>query len=237
MPSTDSDGHIGVYLVDDHPAIRDAIRTRIDGVIDMEVCGGTSSQDEAAHQIKELAPKVAVIDISLGDGDGLHLIEGLPEDLDVQSVVYSMCDEEIYAERALRAGAAGYLMKEDSTSDLKTAIRTVSEGNTYLSKEMTSQVLWRAAEDGDAGPGFPIDELTDREMSVFRMLGDGYSIEEIKDQLGLAKKTIETYRRRAKEKLGLDTISELLQFAVKWNYGGHSSGDEKPDGPPVRAES
>jgi len=238
MPSSNDKGHIGVYLVDDHPAIRDAIRSQIDGIIDMEVCGGTGSATEAVHQVEERDPEAAVVDISLEDGHGLDLIENLSVRCpNVQPVVFSMYNESVYAERALRAGAAGYLMKKESSSVLMEAIRTASDGGIYLSKKMMSQIVGKVAGGGANHPSFPIDELTDREMSVFQMLGQGYSIEEIKDRLNLARKTIETYRRRAKDKLGLDTVSELLQYAVKWTYGQGTQADDETAGPPVPTET
>lgn len=226
--STSYDGasHIDVYLVDDHPPIRDAIRSRLDEVIDMEVCGETGSSEEALHQIEELKPEVAVVDLSLKDGHGLDLIEALHVRCpSVQPVVFSMYDEKTYAERALRAGGSGYLMKKESTDALVEAIRTASEGGVYMSEKMTSRILDNVAEGG--GTNFPIDELTDRELSVVQMLGQGYSVEEIKDRLNLARKTVETYRRRAKEKLGFDKVSELLQFAILRTYGQDATEDEK----------
>ncbi len=220
-------GHIDVYLVDDHPPIRDAIRSRIDEVIDMEVCGETGSSEEALHQIQELGPEVAVVDLSLEDGHGLDLIEALQVQCpSVQTVVFSMYDEKTYAERALRAGASGYIMKKRSTDALVEAIRTASEGGVYMSERMTSRILDNVADGG--GTNFPIDELTDRELSVVQMLGEGYSVEDITDRLNLARKTVETYRRRAKEKLGFDKVSELLQFAILRRYGKDAQEDEEP---------
>jgi DNA-binding NarL/FixJ family response regulator len=232
-----SAGHIGVYLIDDHPAIRDAIRDRIEGLMDMEVCGETGSSEEAVQEIEEIRPEVIVVDISLEDGHGLELIKDLGTRYpDVQSVVFSMYDEKIYAERALRAGASGYLMKSDATDALVEAIRSANEGNVYLSKKMTSRILGKVGRQTGEGPSFPIDELTDREMSVFQMLGQGYSIEEIQDRLSLARKTVETYRRRAKDKLGFDTVSELLRYAVQWTYGqGTDQEEDETAGPPVPA--
>ena len=238
MSSSNRKDHIGVYLVDDHPAIRDAIGDKIASLIDVEVCGETGSSEEAVREIEELRPEVSVVDISLEDGHGIELIKTLrtrcPE---VQPVVFSMYDETVYAERALRAGASGYLMKSDSTDALVDAIRCAHDGGVYLSEKMTSRVLGKIGRGRSDGPSFPIDELTDREMTVFQMLGNGYSIEEIQDRLSLARKTIETYRRRAKNKLGFDTVSELLQYAVQWTYGQGTDGDEdEPPGPPVPAD-
>lgn len=220
---------IAVYLVDDHPAIRNAIRARIADVPDMEVCGESGSSEKAIRQIEELDPAVAVVDISLEDGDGLDLIETLPARCpDVHSLVFSIYNENVYAERALSVGAAGYLMKKESLSTLTEAIRTVSGGNVYLSKKMAARVLNRVMGEENGGRSVPTHELTDREMAVFRMVGQGHSVEDIEERLSLARKTVESYRRRAKEKLGFNTVRELLVFAVRWTLdrGTHSEEEE-----------
>ncbi|MFB6229628.1 MAG: response regulator [Salinibacter sp.] len=218
MPSEDKGtGHIQVFLVDDHPAILEAIRDRIESTIDIEVCGETGSSEEAFRQIEKLDPDVAVIDISLEDAHGLDLVQNVRAQYpDIQVMVFSMYDEMVYAERAIRAGASGYLMKSKSTEELIEAIRVVNDGEVFLSRDMASRILNKVARGEASEPSFPIDELTDRELAVFQMLGEGHSIEEIQDRLNLARKTIETYRRRAKEKLGLDSVSKLLQYAVQW---------------------
>jgi DNA-binding NarL/FixJ family response regulator len=222
-----STDHIRVYLVDDHPAIREAIRDTIEATIDMEICGETSSSDDAFREIEELQPDVAVIDISLNDAHGLDLVQNVRSQYpDVRTIVFSMYDENVYAERAIRAGAAGYLMKSEPTKNIIEAIRCAHEGEVYLSRKMSSRILNKVAMGRTAEPSFAIDELTDREMAVFQMLGQGYSVQEIQDRLSLSRKTIETYRRRAKEKLGYDTVSELLQYAVQWTYGQGTHGDE-----------
>jgi len=212
-----SDGHIQVYLVDDHPPIRDAIASVLTDTIDVELCGYAESATEARQHIGEVAPDVVIVDISLGDEHGLNLVRDLQAQRpEMETLVYSMYDESIYAERALRAGAAGYLMKTEPPSKLVDAIREVDRGQVHLSAKMKTQVLGGAAANGASGPHFAIDELTDREQEVFRLLGEGHSVEEIQDELDLTRKTIETYRRRAKEKLGLESVPALVQYAVQW---------------------
>lgn len=234
MPSNDrSTDHIRVYLVDDHPAIREAIRDTIESTIDMEICGETSSADEAFHNIEEMRPDVAVVDISLNDAHGLDLVQNVRAQYpEVRMVVYSMYDENVYAERAIRAGASGYLMKSEPTKNIIEAIRSANEGEVYLSRKMSSRILNKVAMGRTSEPSFAIDELTDREMAVFQMLGQGYSVQEIQDRLSLSRKTIETYRRRAKEKLGFDTVSELLQYAVQWTYGQGTHGEDSDTAAP-----
>lgn len=215
--SPQSTDHIRTFLVDDHPAILEAIRNRIDETLDIEVCGTATTSEEAFRQIEELGPDTAVIDVSLEDAHGLDLVQNLQSQCpDVQIVVYSMYDEMVYAERAIQAGASGYLMKDQPTEELIEAIRVVDEEEVFLSRKMASQILNKVARGESSEPSFPIEDFTDRELAVFQMLGEGCSIEEIQDRLNLARKTVETYRRRAKEKLGFDSVSKLLQFAVQW---------------------
>jgi len=217
--------HIRVFIVDDHPAIREAVADTIDGTMDLEICGQASSSDEAFRMIEDLEPDVAIVDISLNDAHGLDLVQNVRAQYpDVKMIVFSMYDENVYAERAIRAGASGYLMKSEPTKSVIEAIRSVHRGEVYLSRKMASRILNKVAMGRNSEPSFAIDELTDREMAVFQMLGQGYSVQEIQDRLSLSRKTIETYRRRAKEKLGFDTVSELLQYAVQWTYGQGTHG-------------
>ena len=206
-----------VFLIDDHPVIRSAVREAIAAEDDLTVCGEASTVDEAFHQIETRAPDVAIVDISLQDGHGLDLIQNIEAQYpDVDRIVFSMYNERVYAERAIRAGALGYVMKNQPTNQLIEAIRHVEDDDLYLSKSMTSRLLNKAASRQDSDSTSVTSQLTDRELSVFQMLGQGHSVEEIKTRLNLARKTIETYRRRAKEKLGFESVADLLRYAVKW---------------------
>jgi len=227
MTATESDtDHIRVFLVDDHPAILASIRDRIDEMLDIEVCGTGMSATESFHQIEEEQPDVAVVDISLEDGHGLDLVQNVRSQYpDINIIVFSMYDEKVYAERAVRMGASGYLMKNEPLDELIGGIRAVNRGEVYFSDEMASRVLNKVARGGSTESGFLIDELTDRELAVFQMLGEGYSIEEIQERLNIARKTVEAYRRRAKEKLGFDSVTELLQYAVQWATVPGEGGD------------
>lgn len=232
MPFNDhSTSRISTYIVDDHPVIRDAVRDIIEEVIDMEVCGETGCPDVAFREIGERRPDVIIVDISLEDGHGLDLVQKVRAHYPtVRALVFSNYDETVYAERAIRSGAAGYVMKDQPLKNIPEAIRTATDGDVYLSRSMASRVLGTIGGGNGSGPTFAIDELTEREMTVFEMLGQGYSIEEIRDRLGLAQKTVEAYRRRAKEKLGIDTVSELLQYAVQWTYGQGTRADKNGNG-------
>ncbi len=224
---------IRVLIVDDHPAIREALAQTIDGRMGMELYASVESKDEAFEALRKDQPEVAVVDISLSDSHGLDVVQNMSVQYpNIRIVVYSMYDENVYAERAIRMGASAYVMKSESTKTVVEAILAVGRGEIYLSRRLATRILSKVAGGRSGAPGFPIDELTDREMSVFQMLGEGYSIEEITDRLNLTRKTVETYRRRAKEKLGFETVAELLQHAVQWTHAqgvapGHadSGGD------------
>jgi DNA-binding NarL/FixJ family response regulator len=210
-----------IIVVDDHPAIREAISDTIEGQADMELCGVAGNASDAFELVHKGRPDVAVIDINLGDAHGLDLVKNLRAQYpDLEVVVFSMYDEEVYAERAIRAGARGYIMKSESTESVAEAVRAAAQGEIYLNRKAASRLLSRVAGGRPAKRAGEIglEELTDREMAVFQMLGQGQSMEDIADQLNLSRKTVETYRRRVKEKLDFDTVAELLQFAIRWTY-------------------
>ena len=230
-------GPIAVLAVDDHPAVRDAIADAVAAEADMELVGLAGSADEAFELLRTARPDVAVVDISLGDAHGLDLVQNLRAEAPaLEVVVFSMYDEAVYAERALRAGARGYVRKSEPTAAVTEAIRAAAAGEIYLARRAASRILSKVAFGGRGEPargGAPageaeargpgLEELTDREMAVFQLLGQGRPPDEIADRLNLSRKTVETYRRRAKEKLGLDSVTELLQFAIQWTYAQSAS--------------
>jgi DNA-binding NarL/FixJ family response regulator len=212
-----------VAVVDDHPAIREAISETVTNAMDMELSGVAGSASEAFELIRSEQPNVVVVDISLGDAHGLDLVQNLRAQYpELEVVVFSMYDEDVYAERAIRAGARAYVMKSEPTSSVAEAIRAVAQGEIYLNRRAASRLLNRMAgvrgANSSRASDRGLEELTDREMAVFQMLGQGHSIDKIASQLHLSRKTIETYRRRAKEKLGFETVAELLQYAIRWTY-------------------
>ncbi len=213
-------GRIRIVLIDDHPAIREGIVAALRNKIDIEVVGEAGSAAEGLDVIARTRPTVAIVDVSLGDVHGLDLVQNIRAMYEnTRVIVFSMYDEQVYAERALRAGAGGYLMKSEHMQTLVDAVRTVNRGEVYLSRGQASRILGKLVTRQVSGPSFATDDLTDREMAVFQMLGEGLSLEEIQDRLHVSRKTVETYRRRAREKLGLDTIGELIQYAVQWAHG------------------
>lgn len=218
-------------IVDDHPAIREALSEAVRSRMGMDVFAGVDSEDAAFELLRKDQPDVAIVDISLSDSHGLNVVQNMSVQYpNIQIIVYSMYDENVYAERAIRAGASGYVMKSEATKTVMDAVQAVSRGEVYVSRRLASRILSKVAGGRGGTSGFPIDELTDREMSVFQMLGEGFSIEEITERLNLTRKTVETYRRRAKEKLGFDTVAELLQYAVQWTLaqGGAAGYSSRP---------
>jgi DNA-binding NarL/FixJ family response regulator len=205
-----------VLVVDDHPAIREALSEAIARDEGMRVLGLLSTAAEAQTFLETKTPDVFVVDISLGDGDGLDLIETVRSQCPEMTVlVYSMHDESLYAGRALRVGALGYVPKSASTDTVIEAIQQIKEGGIYLSPEVASRILGSVIRTQKYGAN-PVEQLTERELTVFRMIGRGKSVREIADQLDLSRKTVETYRRRAKEKFGYETVDELLRYAIEW---------------------
>lgn len=218
---------IRVVAIDDHPAVRDAISDAVGAQPDMDLVGVAGSAAEAFGLVRRVSPDVAVVDISLGDAHGLDLVLNLrAERPALEVVVFSMYDESVYAERALRAGARGYVRKSEPTAMVTEAIRCAAKGEIYLARKAASRILSKVAfgtsqahrRDSDEGAPDRLSELTDREMAVFQLLGQGRVTDDIAEQLNLSRKTVETYRRRAKEKLGFDTVTELLQFSIKWTF-------------------
>ncbi len=218
---------IRIAVVDDHPPIREAIRRATEESMDTKLVAETGSAGEASRLIEEHEPDVAVVDLSLRDSHGLELVESVrAQHPNTRLVVYSLHDETVYAERALRAGASGYLMKGGSTADVLTAVRRVAAGEVYLSPEMKRRVLPTTRSDGEEEVHFPIDELTERELHVFRTMGQGLTANAIADRLGIARKTVDTHRRRIKEKLGYQTTDEVVAHAARWVLGSEDEGDQ-----------
>ena len=204
-----------VFLVDDHPLVREWLTTLINQKTDLEVCGEAEAAPAALDAIEKLQPDVAVIDITLASGSGIELIKDIkrlcPK---VAVVVLTMHDESLYAERALRAGARGYVMKRETTKKIIAAIRSVIEGKLYVSDEFKNSVAEKLF-DGSVG-GSAVGQLSDRELEVFRMLGKGVETRRISESLGLSMKTVQAYCARIKEKLNLANATELLREAVRW---------------------
>jgi len=211
-----------VLIVDDHPAVREALALRIGRQPDLELCAEAADTPEALRLVAETRPDVAVIDISLKSGDGLDLIKRIKDrDDGVRMLVWSMHSESLYAERALRAGALGYINKDQATDRIVEAIRRVRQGKVWLSEAMAERMLQRTVGGGlPKAPPSPLEALADRELEVFRLIGEGVKTADIAGRLHLSVKTVETYRDRIRRKLDIEDGTKLAHFATQWVMGG-----------------
>jgi DNA-binding NarL/FixJ family response regulator len=218
MSERDASTRARVLIVDDHPAVREALALRIGRYPDLEVCGEAADTGEALRLLADARPDVAVVDISLKVGDGIDLSKRIRDrDEVVRIVVWSMHPESLYAERALRAGALGYVNKDQATETIVEAIRRVRRGEVWLSEAMTQRMLRRSVGPGTPEPArSPLEALADRELEVFLLIGQGAKTSEIAGRLHLSVKTVETYRDRIRHKLGLGDGTRLAHFATQW---------------------
>ncbi len=207
-----------VLIVDDHPIFREGLADLINRQKDMEVCDMAKDVPMTLKALKKLKPDIVTVDISLEDASGLELMKDIKARFpDLPMLALSMHQESFYAERAIRAGAKGYITKQEASKKVITAIRKVLEGRLYLSDRMKEELLYSMiGNNGSDAISSPIDRLTDRELEVFKLLGLGKGTSQIAEQLCLSAKTIETYRSRIKEKLNLKSGSELLRCAFQW---------------------
>ena len=213
LPETNSPRR--VFLVDDHPLVREWLTNLIHQQKDLTVCGEAEEAPAALRAIERLQPDAAVVDVTLANGSGIELVKDLKRVAPkVAVVVLSMHDETLYAERALRAGARGYVMKRETTRKVIAALREVLEGRLYVSEEFRASLTEKFIE-GKTG-GSSVDQLSDRELEVFRQLGQGHETRRIAESLGISIKTVQVYCARIKEKLSLANATELLREAMRW---------------------
>jgi len=214
-----------VFILDDHPMMRQGLCQLIEAEPDLSVCGEAETAGNAFEAITALKPDLVLADISLPDKNGLELIK------DVQSVapglpvlVISMHDESLYAERVLRAGGRGYIMKQEGGKKLMRAIRQVLSGQIYVSEKMSAKILELFSGRRAEAESAPVGNLTDREFEVFQLIGQGKSTKEIAAGLHLSTKTVEVHRINIKQKLNLKSAPELIRYAVRWIEIGSASG-------------
>jgi DNA-binding NarL/FixJ family response regulator len=206
-----------IFVIDDHPVVRDGYARLITNQADMELAGETGDASQAMAMIAKAKPDLVLLDLSLKSGNGLELCKEINTKFpDVKILVVSMHDETLYAERVLRAGAAGYVNKAEATRRLIEAVREVLGGKYYLSPRMRERMLTRAIGVDGFEDHSPIDRLSDRELEVFEQIGSGMTTREIASNLGLSPKTIESYRENLKAKLNLANSTELTRHAVHW---------------------
>jgi DNA-binding NarL/FixJ family response regulator len=206
-----------VLLVDDHPIVRQGLALLIDREGDLSVCGEADGAHSAFHAIETLRPDIVVLDISLSGPDGLDVLKEIRmKTASLPVLILSMHDESIYAERAMRAGANGYIMKQEATDKVLVAIRRILQGEVYLSDRLTNTMLQQCVRGVSPTKMSPLVSLTDRELEVFRLIGEGHGTRQIADELHLSVKTIESYQAHIKEKLALRNARELVQHAIEW---------------------
>ncbi len=208
-----------ILIVDDHPITRDGLAMRIDRETDLEVCGEADDIDEALQTVAKTNPDLAVIDVSLKSGNGIELVKEIKYRFpNVRMLVWSMYDESIYADRALKAGASGYINKQSVRENIIDAIKMVLGGGVYLSANHTAKIINRLDRGGKPvlNTKSPMEVLSDRELETFSLIGHGKKTAEIATQMNVTTKTIETYRTRIKEKLDLEHAGELSRLAIQW---------------------
>jgi DNA-binding NarL/FixJ family response regulator len=204
-----------ILIVDDHPMMREGLRTLISRERDLTVCGEAETARQALDAVASLKPDLVLVDITLRGRNGIELIKDICALQHALSIlVISMHDESLYAERVLRAGARGYIMKQESGPTMMQAIRQVLAGRIYLSEKMSARILENVA--GKRAKASPIERLSDREFEVFQLIGRGKSTVQIAEELHLSTKTVESHRAHVKEKLDLRTMPELISFASRW---------------------
>ena len=210
-----------IFVVDDHPIVREGLAAQIANDPGLELCGDAEDVAEAMTRIAACRPDVVIVDIALKTGNGIDLVKRLKaHDNAVRVLVWSMHPENLYAERALRAGALGYIHKGKAAGQILQAIRAVLAGKVYLSEEMSGKIVSRVfGDDGKQVGRSPVEALTDRELEAFELLGSGQTTQQIAKYMHVSPKTVETYRARIKEKLQLKNGTELIQHAVQWVVG------------------
>jgi len=207
-----------VLIVDDHPLVRESVKRIVQQQRDLEVCGEAEDREHALALLAGSQPHLVVLDLSLKDSHGTELIKSIRDQFpEVLILVLSMHDEFVYAERAVRAGAHGYITKDEAVSRILSAIRCVLSGEIYWSEKAAARVASKFTRPSRHPGNHSIDSLTDREMQVFELIGVGQSTRQVAAALHIDPSTVETYRSRIKEKLQLKSASELLQFAIRWS--------------------
>jgi DNA-binding NarL/FixJ family response regulator len=207
-----------ILVVDDHPIVRQGLALLINREPDLVVCGEAEEATGAMHVLASARPDVLIVDISLNGPDGLDLLKNIRTTHPALPVlILSMHDETIYAERALRAGANGYIMKQEATEKVLVAVRRILNGEIYVSDHIANKMLKHYITGAGTLRNSSIADLSDRELEVFRLIGEGHGTRQIAEELHLSIKTVESYQAHIKEKLSLRSARELMQHAIQWN--------------------
>ncbi len=207
-----------ILVVDDHPMVREWLAQLINREADITVCGEASDADQTFKAIENLKPDMAIVDLTMKDSQGTELVRELGQRFkELPVLVLSMHDESLYAERAIRSGARGYITKQEAGDQIRKAIRAVLKGEIYISEALASKLIRTIATRPPDAPALPVDSLSERQLELLRLIGHGHSTAQIAEEMGLSVKTVEGYIARIKEKLGIATANELLQYAIKFN--------------------
>src|SRR5688500_1289743 len=216
MAAKASDKKAKVLIVDDHAIVRQGLAELINDQPDLMTCGEAESPPQAMKVISQSKPDVAVVDVSLKGGDGIELCRQIHEQWpEIPILVLSMHEESLYAERVLRAGALGYVMKQAPQETVMAAIRRVLSGQTYLSEQMSAKLLRSLSGSRGNSDASPLERLSDRELQIFRLIGQGRSVKDIAEELFLSPKTVETHKEHIKQKLKLESSNDLLRYAIE----------------------
>jgi len=224
-PSSQTQGVIKrrILVVEDHPIVRQGLALLIKREPDLVVCGEAEEASGAMHVLVSAKPDVLIVDISLNGPDGLDLLKSIRNTHPALPVlILSMHDESLYAERALRAGANGYIMKQEATEKVLVALRRILSGEVYVSERIANQMLKHYITGSGTLRNSSVSDLSDRELEVFRLIGEGHATRQIAEELHISIKTVESYQAHIKEKLSLRSARELMQHAIQWNM------NEKP---------
>jgi DNA-binding NarL/FixJ family response regulator len=209
-----------IFIVDDHPIVREGLTLMMNRQPDLMVCGEAEEAAGALQAISTTHPDFLIIDISLNGPDGLDLLKNIRVRFPgIPVLILSMHDESIYAERALRAGAQGYIMKQEASEKVLFAVRQILEKKVYVSDRIANRMLQQYITGADSGKNSPVAILSDRELEVFRLIGEGHSTRKIAEELHLSVKTVESYQAHIKDKLALKSGRELVQRAIQWTIG------------------
>ena len=215
-PRNSGSGRLTIAIVDDHPLVREGLAARISAQADMEVCGEADDIESAMEMIVAKRPALVIVDIALRDGHGIDLIKRIvAAGINTRMLVVSAYDESLFAERALRAGALGYINKQELQGKVVEALRTVLRGERYLSSAMAQRLIAQAIGSKAAAGG--MEALTDRELQIFQLVGRGKSTREIANELNVSVHTIDSHREHIRAKLDLRSGTELIQRAVQWH--------------------
>jgi DNA-binding NarL/FixJ family response regulator len=210
-------GKTKIYIIDDHPIMVQGLKELINNQKDMRVIGSSDDWHVALEQVKKIAPDLIILDVTLKDANGIEVLKNLKIHVPhIKILMLSMHDENLYAMRSLKAGAQGYIMKQEAVEKVLGAMRQVLAGEVYLSETMSKRTMFQLLGRGGSRTGSPLEDLSDRELEVFTLIGQGCTTRQIAEKLHLSIKTVETHRAHIKEKLNLKNSTELVQHAIHW---------------------